>query len=142
MKIAIIGYSCSGKTTLTHALAKLYPDHSIFHTDEYAAFGFHQAMYACMHDIQNTRTENIIVEGIHSYRLLRKGAELNNLFFDLIIHCRVQHEVRLERYLKERGASTIQAISAFDRSLDKIYNDYTMMCQKLGRIPKVIDYWT
>lgn len=138
MKIAVIGYSCSGKTTLTHELAKLYPEMKIVHTDEYQADGFHPAMYAVMEDV--LKMDNVIVEGIHTYRLLRKGVETNQLHFDAVIECKTDPEKRMNRYRTERDPAKIQSLASFDKSLDKIFKDYMSMCGE--RKPKIITYTT
>ena len=139
MRIAVIGYSCSGKTTLTHELAKAFPEMRVFHTDEYQATGFSAAMYQIMDDVLAHNGDSI-VEGIHTYRLLRKGVETNKLHFDAIIECKTDEEKRINRYTKERDASKLKSLPAFDKSLTKIYADYVRMCEQSGRVPKVITY--
>lgn len=138
MKIAVIGYSCSGKTTLTHELAKAYPDFEVIHTDEYQADGFKAAMYQVLDDV--LKFDNVIVEGCHTYRLLRKGVETNKLHFDAVIECKTDPDKRLNRYKTERDPSKLASLPAFDKSLDKIFKDYISMAQKAGRTPKIITY--
>lgn len=139
MRIAVIGYSCSGKTTLTHALAKAYPDFKVIHTDEYQANGFTAAMYAVMDDVLSI-SGSVIVEGIHTYRLLRKGIETNKLHFDAVIECKVDPDKRLNRYKAERDPSKLPSLPAFDKSLDKIFKDYRSMCEKNSKTPLFINY--
>lgn len=141
MKIAVIGYSCSGKTTLTHELAKVLPDFEIIHTDEYQASGFKAAMYAVMDDVLK-HTGNIIVEGIHTYRLMRKGVETNRLHFDAVIECKTDPDKRTNRYKAERDPAKLPTLPAFDKALDKIYRDYLNMAEKAGRTPKILTYTT
>lgn len=139
MKIAVIGYSCSGKTTLTHELAKRLPDFEIIHTDEYQADGFKAAMYQILDDCLK-HTGNIIVEGCHAYRLLRKGVETNKLHFDAVIECKTDPDKRTDRYKSERDPAKLETLPAFDKSLDKIFKDYLSMAEKSGRKPKIITY--
>lgn len=141
MKIAVIGYSCSGKTTLTHELAKAFPDFKIIHTDEYQSTDFAPAMYAVMEDVLKC-SGNVLVEGVHAYRLLRKGVETNKLHFDAVIECKTDTDKRLNRYKAERDSHKINHLPAFDKSLDKIYRDYLTMCASAGRSPKIITYTT
>lgn len=139
MKIAVLGYSCSGKTTLTHELAKAFPGMNVIHTDEYQANGFVPAMYAVMEDALKC-SGDLLVEGVHAYRLLRKGIETNTLHFDLVIECKTDPDKRMNRYKAERDPSKVDSLPAFDKSLDKIYRDYLNMCDKAGRVPKRITY--
>lgn len=141
MKIAVIGYSCSGKTTLTHELVKAFPQMKVFHTDEYQANGFSPAMYAIMDEVLKCEGD-LLVEGVHAYRLLRKGIETNQLHFDAVIECKTDPDKRMNRYKAERDPSKIERLPAFDKSLDKIYRDYLTMCDKAGRKPKIIPYET
>jgi len=140
MRIAVIGYSCSGKTTLTHELARLYPEMKVVHTDEYQANGFTAAMYQIMDDVMTM--DDVIVEGIHTYRLLRKGVETNKLHFDAVIECKTEQEKRILRYTSERDANKLNSLPAFDKSLDKIYSDYKKMSEAVGKVPKIITYTT
>lgn len=139
MKIAVIGYSCSGKTTLTHELAKALPDFEVIHTDEYQADGFKAAMYQVLEDCLKHKG-NIIVEGCHTYRLLRKGVETNKLHFDAVIECKTDPDKRLNRYMTERDAAKLATLPALDKSLDKIFKDYLNMAEKAGRKPVIINY--
>jgi 2-phosphoglycerate kinase len=141
MKIAVIGYSCSGKTTLSHQLAQDYPGHRVIHTDEYQEYGFDQAMYAVMKDIL-ANPKDFIVEGIHTYRLLRKGVETGKLDFDCIIHCKTAPDERSHRYATQRQPGKEKYLPAFDKSLDKIFADYLTMCSKRNKTPVIYDYET
>lgn len=142
MKIAVIGHSCSGKTKLTHELAKMYPDHRIFHTDKYRPADFEESMYAVMDDIARCKTQNIICEGIHTFRLLRKGAELRRLFFDVVIECKTDERTQMSRYMSERDASRWGYIPSFNKSLDKIYADYKRMVEAMDKKPVFVEYHT
>lgn len=139
MKIAIIGYSCSGKTTLSHALARAHPSFKVVHTDEYQDKGFSNAMYAIFEELVND-SSNVIVEGIHTYRLLRKGVETNQLHFDLVIHCIVDPKIRTDRYTNQRDPNKLPSLPAFDKSLDKIFLDYVAMCEHYNCLPTFYSY--
>ncbi len=142
MKIAVIGYSCTGKTTLTHELAALHPDHKVYHTDEYQSVASYGEAPHLIHDeILNSKSQDIIVSGVHAYRILRRGAELRSLFFDVVIHCKTPTDVRIDRYRRERKAD-VERQPATERSLDKIFAGYMGLCSGLGKTPHVIEYWT
>ena len=52
MFLIIAGHPATGKTTLTKKLAELYPDHTIFHTDDYMQCGYKESIYMLIDDIQ------------------------------------------------------------------------------------------
>lgn len=140
-KIAILGYSCSGKTTLCHKLAKQFPEYHIYHTDEYQEMtDYNGAPHLVMSDILRDSKRNLIVEGIHVYRILRAGVELNKLFFDLIIVCQADEEERQLRYNTERDPEKLARNLANNKSFDKIYEDYVVMSSLAGHFPRVAHY--
>ena len=142
MKIAVIGLSCAGKTTLTHELAVKYPDHQIFHTDEYRPVDFEMAIEPLMNDILACKNPNIICEGVHTFRLLRKGAELRKLFFDVVIEVKTDPLTQMKRYLTNREASKWDYIPGFNKSLMKIYRDYQSIVASIDRKPVYLEYNT
>jgi uridine kinase len=140
-KVAILGYSCSGKTTLCHKLAKQFPDFHIYHTDEYQGItDYNGAPHAVMSDILRDSKRSIIVEGIHAYRILRAGIESNKLYFDLIIVCHTDEEERQMRYRSERDPEKLDRNLANNKALDKIYRDYESMAEQEGHFPRVAHY--
>lgn len=142
-KVAILGYSCSGKTTLCHKLAKQFSDHHIYHTDEYQGLtDYNGAPHLVMSDILKDSKRNLIVEGIHAYRILRAGIETNKLFFDLIVICTADEQERQARYKAERDPDSLNRNLANNKALDKIYKDYEAMASEAGHFPRVAYYIT
>lgn len=139
----MIGYSCTGKTTLAPELAKMLPDHKLIHTDEYqGAASYGEAPRYILNEIIAGDNENIIVEGVHAYRLLRAAAESRTLFFDVVIHCQTIPSVRYARYEQQRNPEMLHRQPGIEKSLNKIFNEYIGLCNGLGRTPKIIDYWS
>ncbi len=138
MKIAVLGYSCSGKTTLAKRLAELYPDHKLIHTDDFDT-EYSKAPSLILDRIK--AEENVILEGVHAYQVLRAAAESRSLFFDLVVRCGTSPAVRYERYKAERSPEQLYRQPAREKALDSIYNTYIGDCNSLNRTPKVVEYW-
>ena len=60
----VIGSPGSGKTTYTKELATLNPDHKVFHTDDYMDYGYEEALYKLIEDLELSveAGNNFIVE--------------------------------------------------------------------------------
>ncbi len=60
----VIGPPGSGKTTYTKELAVLNPDHKVFHTDDYMDYGYEDALYKLIEDLELSveAGNNFIVE--------------------------------------------------------------------------------
>lgn len=140
MKIAVIGYPCSGKTSLSKQLAALYPDHKVIHTDDYKGTDYAEGLSALMDDMEPY--QHFICEGVQAFRVLRKGAELRRLFFDVVIECKTSEGTQMSRYNAERDASKWQYIPAFNKSLDTIFSEYRGMVRAMGKEPVYLEYPT
>lgn len=70
--VIVVGAPDSGKTHLSQELEIAYPDHKVYHTDDYIPHGFEQGLYELMKDIERDSPKKMIVEGILGFRLLRK----------------------------------------------------------------------
>lgn len=78
--VVIVGHPDGGKTHLSDELAAQYPDHKVYHTDDYRDKGYdmEKGLYALMDDIERDGSKKLIVEGILGFRLLRKWEERKN----------------------------------------------------------------
>ena len=124
--VAIIGWPSSGKTFLSKELAELYPDHKIFHTDDYMNLGYRQSMYQCMEDVL-CADGSTIVEGVQCYRMLRKGVEKSSYYPDVIIEIKID-EFHLEKvYSDERSNVDIDHVYKMIRNNRKVFEDYLKM---------------
>jgi len=122
----IIGHPDTGKTYLTDELAAQYPDHKVYHTDDYQKHGWDQSLYVMMRDIETDGAKKIIVEGVQGYRLLRKWAQEGKPGADLIIIT--------ERMPRPDQARASQYTGV---GLQTVWRDYA---QQVGKLPRIIKY--
>lgn len=126
-KIAvIIGLAASGKTTLSEYLHERFPDHSLFHTDDYMSFGYEESLYRLMSDLQADQNPLKIIEGVQGYRLLRKLLQIDQAWnVDLIIVTVCDEEERMRRYLsRPENAGKADKLLAFDKNLEKVEREF------------------
>lgn len=142
MKIAIIGNSCTGKTTLSESLALLYPDHTVIHTDNYRPHGFVASVDAMIDDIERLKSNNFICEGTQAVLLMRKAAEMRRLFFDVVIECTTNEQVQMNRYCSERDASRWPYIPIQNKGLATMLIEYKQVVNTLGRSPVFLTHAT
>jgi GTPase SAR1 family protein len=140
-KIVVIGYSATGKTTLTNVISQIYTEYKIFHTDDYQEYGFEGSLYTMMLDLEVCTSPKILVEGIQGARLLRKGVQQNSFFADLIIIVEASMATRARRYKEQRlEPDKISNLVGFDKTLDKIFNDYQTIIKSYfpKRLPRIV----
>jgi hypothetical protein len=124
--VVIIGHPDTGKTHLSEELAAQYPEHKIYHTDDYIKWGYEDALYKMMSDIEYDRPEKFIVEGVQGYRLLRKWAQEGKPGADLVIITE-----RMPRPDQARASEYMGV------SLQTVWRDYA---QQVGKLPRIIKY--
>lgn len=125
--ILIIGCPASGKTYLANYLKEAHgKTHKFFHTDDYMAYGYKESLYVLMDDLKKTNQPTII-EGVQGYRLLRKGVELNSYYPDIVVELKTSEARMLKTYNTERQGKKIESLLAFNKTHDKILNDYFAM---------------
>lgn len=123
--VLIIGCPASGKTWLCNQLVK--PTHKIIHTDSYKSEGYQMGMYAALNAV-TCSDKPTIVEGVHGYRMLRKGAEYGNYYPDIVIEMKVSKQRMMQTYIQERDRNKIQYLQQFNQTHEKILNDYKDIC--------------
>jgi len=132
--IVVVGAPAAGKTALTEQLAAEYPDYVIIHTDDYIKYGFEDSIYRILDDVARMPDKKIIIEGIQSARILRKGLERNSLFADLIIKVEAPDDVLQERYYaRNQKPYPFQT----KKMIQTVFNDYL---QKSGGRSRIITY--
>lgn len=88
--IVIYGHTKSGKVLFGKLLSEALGIRLII-SDDYKYLGWKQNMYHIREIIKST-DEPLIIEGVQSGRLLRKGVEFNDFFADLVIHLEINNE--------------------------------------------------
>ena len=88
--IVIYGHTKSGKVLFGKLLSEALGIRLII-SDDYKYLGWKQNMYHIREIIKST-DEPLIIEGVQSGRLLRKGVEFNEFFADLVIHLEINNE--------------------------------------------------
>lgn len=137
--IVIIGLSASGKTTVADELADAFPEHNLFHTDDYLDYGYEKSLYVMIGEITGANNPFFIVEGVQGYRFLRKMAQLKTFPIDAVVIVDCPHETRLKRY-KARGKEIAQS---FDRNLDTVFRSYLDEMRKTGQaLPTFVNIHT
>lgn len=114
--IVIVGPPAAGKTTLTDLISERFNNvPMIMRSDDYIKFGFKEAIYKMMEDLENAEFSKIVIEGIQTARLLRKGIELGTFSYDLIIKLEPDLEILSKRYFEREGKayplSTLKAVN-------------------------------
>lgn len=124
--IAILGFPGAGKTWLSKKICT--GTHIKISTDTYIPFGYEQSMYYALEEANNV-IGNFLVEGIQVYRMLRKGAELDNFKPHIIIECEISRARMEEIYLKERNPDKIKYLKGFIQANQKVLNGYRLLME-------------
>ena len=119
--VLIIGCPASGKTWLSNKLKR--STHKLIHTDNYMVLGYEIGMYGALNDASYSDMPTI-VEGVHGYRMLRKGAEYGNYYPDIVIEMKVSEQRMLSTYRNELNPNKIKYLQQFNTTHEKILNDY------------------
>lgn len=127
--VVIIGWPASGKTYLSKLLQHDNPGHKIFHTDDYIHHGYEQSLYALLKDVLK-HNGPLIVEGVQGYRLLRKGAEMNCFYPDIVIELEISEALMYKTYAEQRKTKDVSYLKGFNRMHTKILNDYHAYMEK------------
>ena len=124
--IVIIGRPASGKTTIGNALSARTGTR-IIHTDEYIQHGNTEGLYVLLADLAGDTIEPVIIEGVMGYRLLRKGVEMDCFYPDVVIELEVSDEQVERVYKEQRTEKRSGNLSAFNKGLQTILNQYRDM---------------
>jgi hypothetical protein len=122
--IVVCGYTKTGKVTIAKKLAEEL-NRKLLKSDDYQMFE-EQSLEMLMNDVIDSlkRKEQIIVEGILCFRLLRKGMEQMNILPDMLIKTECNEETIRHFYEKDGESSKIDRALSFNKGLDKIWKDY------------------
>lgn len=136
----IVGPPCAGKSTYTSAFENPnnllhLPSHRVFHTDDYIPFGFKDALYKMMDDIAAHKGK-MIIEGIQTARLLRKGVELGTFKPDLIIKFEIDQHTLEVRYAEREGKGKAYPFSTA-KSIQTVWGEYAAEVAKMEEQPTI-----
>lgn len=123
--IVICGYTKTGKVTIAKELAKQLKRRLLI-SDDYQMYGIEDSLQIMMNDILMClkNKEQIIVEGILCFRLLRKGIQTLNFLPDMIIKTECNEETIKYCYEKDNESHKIDRALSFNKGLNKIWEDY------------------
>lgn len=128
LNVMVIGLPASGKTYFAGWLALNNPAHKLYRTDDYLQWPMdgQAAMYAAMGEVMETieAGQNTIVEGVAGYRMLRKGAQLETYYPDIVFEIIAPQEQRERVYQQERKDKSFPNVERFDKALATVLNDY------------------
>lgn len=139
-KVVVIGRPGSGKTVTGQKLAQA-SNLPLVQTDTYIPCGGVEALYHMMSEMEAWGyDEPCLIEGVGSYRLLRKGAELDVFYPDVVIELVVTDEQVERVYTKERDSAKLKKMPGFVKGLETVLAGYRqiMAVRELeGRTPPV-----
>lgn len=137
-RIIIYGHAKSGKILVARLLAETLKRKLII-TDDYMEYGFKQSMYVIKELIEETK-EPLIIEGVQTPRILRKGIEQNDFYCDLIIHLECNKESIEQAYINDNEERKLNKVHSFNQMLDKIFEEwYQLMLEHApNKMPKII----
>lgn len=123
--IVVCGYTKTGKVTIAKKLAEQL-GRKLLISDDYQMFGVDESLQMMMEDIIIClkNKEQIIVEGILCFRLLRKGMEQMSILPDMLIKTECNEETIRHFYEKDGESSKIDRALSFNKGLNKIWKDY------------------
>ena len=138
--IVIYGHTKSGKVLFGKLLSEALGVRLII-SDDYKYLGWKQNMYHIREIIKST-DEPLIIEGVQSGRLLRKGVEFNDFFSDIVIHLTINKQSLCIAYQKDGEGYKLRHNKVFNFNkhiLDNIFfkwyekqkNLYPEKCQLL-----------
>lgn len=137
-RIIIYGHAKSGKILIARLLAENLKRKLII-TDDYMEYGFKQSMYVIKELIEETK-EPLIIEGVQTPRILRKGVEQDNFYCDLIIHLECNKESIEQAYINDNEEHKLIKVHSFNQMLDKIFEEWYQLMLKHApnKMPKII----
>lgn len=97
--IVIYGHTKSGKVAVGKLLSEALNIRLII-SDDYKYLGWKRNMYHIREIVKST-DEPLIIEGVQSGRLLRKGVQFNDFFADIVIHLEINKESLSTAYIKD-----------------------------------------
>lgn len=118
----VLGRAASGKTHVARLLSKKW-GMPLLSTDDFRTGNFEEDLDALFEAIQG-RKGGICIEGVLSYRLLRKGQETGLFAPDIVIECEVPEWVQAKVYREQRPDKSMAGVRSLNKGLLTIYNQW------------------
>jgi adenylate kinase family enzyme len=139
--IVIIGDPASGKSHLANELKSSHPDYRLISSDDYLKHGYQKALYVMMDDIALSDNKKMIIEGVQSARLLRKGIELNSFHPDVIIETEADDQTKMKRYAS-RGKEYPHSMTKNIRTVMDEYRKSLAQMPANHKMPRLVKHDT
>jgi hypothetical protein len=126
--IIVYGHTKSGKVIIAKKLSEILKRQLII-SDDYMHLGFENSMYHIRDMIKEIK-EPLIIEGVQTPRILRKGIENSDFFCDLIIHLTINENSITMAYHKDKESEKLKNNKVFNFNknvLDKIFFEWYSM---------------
>ncbi|MCU0440403.1 MAG: hypothetical protein MUC49_21130 [Raineya sp.] len=122
--VLILGSPETGKTYLSNEMSSSNSHHSIIHSDSYLEYGYVEALYHIIKDIESMN-KPFLIEGTQGYRLLRKSLQKKmNLNVETIIEVDAPILQVQKVYEKERADKNIKYLKSLQKVHETILSDY------------------
>lgn len=140
--IIVYGHTKSGKVIIAKKLSEILNRQAII-SDDYMHLGFEQNMYHIRDMIKETN-DSLIIEGVQTPRLLRKGIENKDFFCDLVIHLTIDENSVTMAYHKDKESEKLKNNKIFNFNknvLDKVFFEWYDMQKKYfsHKMPTIIN---
>lgn len=140
--VVIYGHTKSGKVVIGKCLANAL-NRKLIISDDYKYLGWVENMYHIRRLIKLT-DEPLIIEGVQSGRLLRKGIQHNDFFADIVIHLEINRHSLTIAYKKSGEGHKLQGNKVYnfnEKMLDKIFLEWYQLQKKFypDKMPIIIN---
>lgn len=124
--IVVCGYTKTGKIQIARKLSEELDNRQLIISDDYMFTDHQNALSYFMDDVLSYHRSSVptIIEGVLSFRLLRKGITEGTFQPDLIIKTKCNEETIRYFYDKEGEKHKLTRALGFNKGLDKIWEEY------------------
>ena len=119
--IVVAGFTKTGKYPIAKKIADSLNRHLIV-SDDFGLQNFEDFKRTAQ--IAYVKQTPIVIEGVMSFRLLRKGLEENNFYTDLIIKTNCNEATIRYFYEKDGEGDKIARVLSFNKGLNTMWDEY------------------
>ena len=119
--ITVAGFTKTGKYTIAKKLADALGRHLIV-SDDFGLQNFED--FRRVSQLAYVKRTPVVIEGVMTFRLLRKGLEENNFHTDLIIKTNCNESTIRYFYEKEGEGDKINRVLSFNKGLNTMWDEY------------------